>query len=41
MDFEKIVAKTLFSDMPVESAVQCVQANDSEKFLGSGAEVRG
>ena len=33
MDFEKIVAKTLFSDMPVESAVQCVQANDSEKFL--------
>lgn len=33
MDFEKIVAETLFSDMPVESAVQSVQANDSEKFL--------
>ena len=33
MDFEKIDAKSLFSDMPVESAVKCVQANDSEKFL--------
>lgn len=33
MDFEKIVAKTLFSDMPIETALQCVQANDSEMFL--------
>lgn len=33
MDFEKIVAKTLFSDMPIESSVQSVLANDSEKFL--------
>lgn len=33
MDFEKIVAKTFFSDMSVEAAAQCVQVNDSKKFL--------
>ena len=33
MDFEKIVVKTLLYDMPIESAVKCIQANDSERFL--------